>query len=54
MLDPQPGLTDVERAKQSIVSAFLRLGNDSFVRSSEADATATANNGDGGGRLLCH
>ena len=41
------GLTDVERAKQSIVSEFLCLENDSFVRSSEVDSTATANNGDG-------
>ncbi|KAL7551663.1 hypothetical protein ACHAWF_014847 [Thalassiosira exigua] len=30
VVDPRPGLSDVERAKQTIVSAFLRLEDDSL------------------------
>jgi len=38
VVSPAPGLSDVERAKQTIVSAFLRLEDDSFARATNDSA----------------
>ncbi|KAL7531829.1 hypothetical protein ACHAXR_004263, partial [Thalassiosira sp. AJA248-18] len=42
VVGPRPGLTDVERAKQTIVTAFLRLEDDSISRTSIDNDDSTA------------
>ena len=39
VVSPAPGLSDVERAKQTIVSAFLRLEDDSLARATTEEST---------------
>lgn len=43
VVSPAPGLSDVERAKQTIVSAFLRLEDDSFARATNHSANCGEN-----------
>ena len=54
VVSPTPGLTDVERAKQTIVTAFLRLEDDSLSSTSVDDSESSSPLRNGERKVVTH